>query len=118
MTHHDEQPPRAAADSRQDPRPNYRKAVPQDSRNDERPDFRPPSPWDRPRQDPGPPPDRVRRSFPDRPASSTPRRNDNDRIHEIELLQQQMQSLVAQLANERPHKNCSVCSRLHRHLAV
>ncbi len=75
MTHHDARPPRAVADSRQDPRPNYRKAG------------------------------SVRRSFPDRPASSTPRCNDDDHIHEIERLQQQMQSLVAQLANERASKN-------------
>ena len=40
-----------------------------------------------------------------RPASNTSRRNDDDRIHEIERLQQQMQSLVAQLANERACKN-------------
>ncbi len=80
MAHHDARP-RAVPDSRQDPRPNFRKPVPQDSRNDVRPDSRPPS-WERPRQDP--PPDRVRRSFPDRPASNTPHRNDDDSIYEIE----------------------------------
>jgi hypothetical protein len=91
MTHHDARPQRAVADSLQDPRPNFRKPVPQESRNDVCPDSPPPSSWDRPRQDP--PPDRVRRSFPDRPASSTPRSNDDDRIYEIKRLQQQMQSL-------------------------
>jgi hypothetical protein len=85
MTHHDPLPPRAAADSREDPRPNYRKAVPQDSRNGMRPECRPLSSWDRPRQDP--PPDRVHCSLPDRPASSTPRRNDDDSIFETECLQ-------------------------------
>ncbi len=102
MTHHDARPPRAVPDSRQDPRPNYRKPVPQDSRNNVCPDSRPPS-WERPRQDPLP--DRVRRSFPDRPAASPPRRNDDNSIHEIERLQQQMQSLVAQLSNEHARKN-------------
>ncbi len=129
MTHHDLLLQRAVADSRQvDDRIHARKAVPQDRKavpqdRDYRkatarlfpktatpattcaqaPGSHPPSSWDRPRQDP--PPDCVRSSFPDRPASSTPRRNDNDHIHETDRLQQQMQYLLAQLAKEHASKN-------------
>ncbi len=70
---------------------------------------RPAPSWDKARSDP----DRLRRSAPDR--SDAPRLASDDRLQELERLQQHTQSLLAQLLNE--HRKPSP-SRTSAHLAA